>query len=270
MNIIENNVDALNSIIFQNRNKSYGAYVLRSMYGNTILKSLSITIFIFACVSAVAMMLNRTADEEKKLDIGSNIIPSISTTIIDITPTVKPDVVLPKQKTANNSKTAEVSTNINDRTEEQKKEVVQSMDANHKDGTENKANDTDGNPDTGKNTGKPGTDEGIGKEIGADKNNLVMAPEVMPKFDNLPAFLKKNLRYPEMARELNIQGKVYISFVVDEEGKIINATVLKGIGYGCDEEALRVIKLAPKGTPGYMGNKPVKVSLVQAIDFRLQ
>ncbi len=268
MNIIENNVDAFNAIIFSNRNKNYGAYVLRSAYGNTVFKSLGITVLIFAFLSAMAVMLNKTVDEEKIPDTGSNIIPPTTTTVFDITPPAKQDAVLPKHRVNATPKADEVSTNISDKADEQKKDVVQSTDAHHTDGTETKTNDTDNNPDVGGGTGKKGTS--IGTETLTNTNTTVLAPDVMPKFDNLPAFLQRNLRYPELARNENITGKVFVSFVVDQEGKIINATVLKGIGYGCDEEALRVVKLIPKGTPGYMGGKAVKVSFVQAITFKLQ
>jgi protein TonB len=269
MNIIENNVDSLNTIIFQNRNKNYGAYILRSTYGNTIFKSLGITVLIFAFLSSIAMMLNRTVDEEKKLDTGSNIIPPTTTTVFDITLPTKHDAILPKHHSDVTPKTDVVSTNINDKADEQKKDMVQSTDAHPKDGMETKNNtDNDNDTDIGGGTGKKGTS--IGTETLTNTNTVVMAPEVMPKFDNLSAFLQRNLRYPEMAKDLNIQGKVYVNFIVDEEGKIINATVVRGIGYGCDEEALRVIRLIPKGTPGYMGGKAVKVSFVQAIAFKLQ
>ncbi len=267
MNIIENNVDALNTIIFSNRNKNYGAYVIRSAYGNTIFKSLGITVLIFAFLSAVAVMLNRTVDEEKKFDTGSNVNPTIISCYFDVTPPAKQDVVLPKHQSSIATKTDAVSTNIKDKADEQKKDVVQTIDAHHTDGTETKTNDIGENPDV---SGKTGKEVGTGTVTETNSNTLVMIPEVMPKFDNLTAFLQSNLRYPEMAKELNIQGKVYVDFVVDEEGRIINAKVKRGIGYGCDEEALRVIKLIPKGTPGYMGGKAVKVSFVQAITFKLQ
>lgn len=268
MNIIENNVDALNTIIFQNRNKNYGAYVIRSAYGNTILKSLGITILIFAFLSVIAIMLNRTVDEEKKLDLGSNILPPIPTERIievNVDHPKGPNVVTPPQHIEVVHSTAILSTNIVDSA------VEHTIAATNLNATNVVTNNTTGNINTGENPGRDGhtgTESGI--ETGTNNNTIVLVPEVMPKFDNLTAFLQSNLRYPEMAKELNIQGKVYVDFVVNEEGAIINAKIKRGIGYGCDEEALRVIKLIPKGTPGYMGGKAVKVSFVQAITFKLQ
>jgi protein TonB len=63
---------------------------------------------------------------------------------------------------------------------------------------------------------------------------------------------------------------VAVNFIVDEEGKIIETKIIHSVGFGCDEEALRVIKLMPKWKPGLMNGKPVKVSFNQVITFRLQ
>ena len=268
MYIIENNVDALNTITFQNRNKSYGAYVLRSAYGNTVFKSLGITVLIFAFLSAMAVMLNNSVDEEKKIEIGPNILPPIPTTKITevvITPPKGHDLITPPQHIEVVHSTAILSTNIVDSA------VERTITATNLNATNVVPNNTTGNTNAVENPGGEGhTGTESGTETGSNNNTAVLIPEVMPRFDNLTAFLQNNLRYPEMAKELNIRGKVYVDFVVDEEGRIINAKIKRGIGYGCDEEALRVIKLIPKGTPGYMGGKAVKVSFVQAITFKLQ
>src|SRR5690606_15520083 len=88
----------------------------------------------------------------------------------------------------------------------------------------------------------------------------------MPYFDGgLGEFysqLGKNLKYPQSALSRNIQGKVYVSYVVDIDGSITEARVLKGIGYGCDEEALRAILKAPKWNPGRKAGEPVRVRMV--------
>jgi len=92
----------------------------------------------------------------------------------------------------------------------------------------------------------------------------------MPSFPGMAKFLRDNLVFPRTALENDISGKVAVNFVVDEEGKIIQTKILKGVGYGCDEEALRVIKLMPKWKPGIKDGKPVKVSFNQVFVFRLQ
>jgi periplasmic protein TonB len=72
-------------------------------------------------------------------------------------------------------------------------------------------------------------------------------------------FLQNNINYPNMARESDIQGVVYITFVVGKTGEISKVQIIRGIGGGCDEEAIRVIKLMPKWIPGRQNGKPVPV-----------
>ena len=82
-------------------------------------------------------------------------------------------------------------------------------------------------------------------------------------------YIGKKLRYPAQARRMGIEGKVFIEFIVDKDGSIKEVTVKKGIGGGCDEEALRVIKAAPKWKPGKQRGQPVKVRMIVPITFKL-
>lgn len=86
----------------------------------------------------------------------------------------------------------------------------------------------------------------------------------------LMKYLSKNIRYPEQAKKENIQGKVYVKFVVEKDGSITDAKVLRSIGGGCDEEALRVVKAMPKWEPGKMQGTPVRVQFNLPIVFKLQ
>lgn len=96
-------------------------------------------------------------------------------------------------------------------------------------------------------------------------------PEVLPQFTGgqkaLVAYLQKNMRYPEKAQLRRASGVVYINFIVSETGKIINAQVVRGPGYGLNEEALRLVWLMPAWTPGLVKNEPVRVSLTMPIAF---
>lgn len=82
-------------------------------------------------------------------------------------------------------------------------------------------------------------------------------------------FLSKNMRYPKQAQKMGISGKVFIQFVIDKDGNITDAKVVKGIGFGCDEEALRVIQLSPKWTPGKQRGRAVNVRMVIPMTFQL-
>lgn len=83
-------------------------------------------------------------------------------------------------------------------------------------------------------------------------------------------FLQENIDYPQMARESGIQGTVYVTFVVEPNGSVSGVRVLRGIGGGCDEEAVRVIKKMPKWNPGKQRGKPVRVQFNMPIKFTLQ
>ncbi|MCO5262398.1 MAG: TonB family protein [Lentimicrobium sp.] len=82
-------------------------------------------------------------------------------------------------------------------------------------------------------------------------------------------FLQENIRYPQLARESSIQGTVYVTFVVELNGAINDVRVLRGIGGGCDEEAVRVIKAMPKWIPGKQRGKPVRVQFNMPVKFIL-
>ena len=82
-------------------------------------------------------------------------------------------------------------------------------------------------------------------------------------------FLAKNLKYPEKAIKDSIAGRVFVSFIVEKDGSLSNIKVLRDIGGGCGEEAIRVMKLMPKWTPAKVGNKPVRQQYYMPIEFRL-
>ncbi len=83
-------------------------------------------------------------------------------------------------------------------------------------------------------------------------------------------YLASSIRYPVSAREKGIEGTVVVGIVVNKEGKITNAKILKGIGGGCDEEALRVIKNSQDWEPGQQGGKEVNVRMRLPIHFKLE
>ena len=105
-------------------------------------------------------------------------------------------------------------------------------------------------------------------------------PQIFTIVENMPSFpggeaklfeyLGKNIKYPAMAKDAGIQGIVYVNFVVYEDGSIKDVKVLRGIGGGCDEEALRVVKSMPKWTPGKQRGKAVRVSYNLPIRFTLK
>lgn len=82
-------------------------------------------------------------------------------------------------------------------------------------------------------------------------------------------YVGKKLKYPAQARRMNIEGKVFVEFVVNRDGSIVDVKSIKGIGAGCDEEAVRVIQSAPAWKPGKQRGKPVRQRMVLPITFKL-
>ncbi len=103
---------------------------------------------------------------------------------------------------------------------------------------------------------------------------IFIAVEEMPEFPGgeqaLISYLASSTNYPHLARSMNIQGTVFVSFVVETDGSISNVELTRGIGGGCDEEALRVISGMPQWKPGKQSGRPVRVSFSSRIVFRLQ
>jgi periplasmic protein TonB len=98
--------------------------------------------------------------------------------------------------------------------------------------------------------------------------------EEMPEFPGgeaaLRRFIANSIKYPQIAQENGIQGRVYVQFVVDRDGSITNASVARGVDPSLDKEALRVVNSLPKWKPGLQRGKPVKVSYTVPINFVLQ
>jgi len=82
-------------------------------------------------------------------------------------------------------------------------------------------------------------------------------------------FLRENISYPEAARSARIQGNVFVAFVVEKDGSITNVRIVRGVGGGLDEEAVRVVEGMPKWAPGLKGGQPVRVEFTMPIRFVL-
>ncbi len=106
------------------------------------------------------------------------------------------------------------------------------------------------------------------------QQEIFMVVEQMPSFPGgmgaLMTYLATHIKYPALAKESGIQGRVFINFVVEPDGSIDHVKVLRGIGGGCDEEAVRVVKSMPKWIPGKQRGKPVRVSFNLPVKFTLE
>ena len=102
-----------------------------------------------------------------------------------------------------------------------------------------------------------------------DDKGIYLSAEKMPAIKGGMAAIGKKVKYPRIAREMGIQGVVYVGFIVDPEGKVIEPKILKSVAKPLDEEALRVITKEVKFTPGYFQGKAVPVRMVLPIRFRI-
>jgi TonB family protein len=101
-------------------------------------------------------------------------------------------------------------------------------------------------------------------------NSLVeVAPEYAGGAKELARFLSSNIKYPDLAKQKNVQGKVYLSFVVEKDGNLTDIKVKQGIGSGCDEEAIRVLKLSEKWKPGMIKDTPIRTYFSVPVAFQL-
>lgn len=94
-------------------------------------------------------------------------------------------------------------------------------------------------------------------------------PEPQGGMSGLMSYLGGNIKYPEAAREKGIEGVVMVSFVVKKEGEISDVAIIRGIGAGCDQEAMRVVKSMPKWTPGEKDGAKVNTQMQLPIKFKL-
>lgn len=95
-------------------------------------------------------------------------------------------------------------------------------------------------------------------------------PEYQGGAEAMYKYLGENIKYPQLARENNIEGKVFVQFVVEKDGSITNVKVMRDIGGGCGQEAVRVVKSMPKWKPGKQRGKAVRAQFNLPVSFKLQ
>ncbi|MBP8034009.1 MAG: TonB family protein [Bacteroidia bacterium] len=270
MNILGNNANKLNDVIFENRNKSYGAYAIRSSYNDSLKKSL---LFLTSIVSLLfgSVIINNKINANAIIE-QPNIIDDLAAKTLTYSTEVdmKPPVIEPKQQ--NNAAAAPkgtIGTVINDNAVET-----------------NSVNIDNPISGVGSQTAT-GVDPNSIIESTVDVTNSVSVPttsvdsgpvivaEEMPEFEGgdagLMRYLAQNVVYPPVAREIGKEGTVYVSFVVNEIGNVENVKVVRGIGYGCDEEVVRVVGKMPKWKKvGKNAGHPVKVRFNVPVSFKLR
>ncbi|MDL2314922.1 energy transducer TonB [Bacteroidales bacterium OttesenSCG-928-C19] len=119
---------------------------------------------------------------------------------------------------------------------------------------------------------KPVVNQQVDEE--EEEEEIFLAVEDEPSFQGgeagLRRYLAENIKYPQLAKETNVQGRVFVTFVVERDGSVSNVRILRDIGAGCGAEAVRVVKAMPKWTPGKQRGKAVRVQYNLPVMFTLQ
>ena len=265
----------LNDIVFEGRNKLYGAYVLRQLYERHLARALAIAVSLTLLLVAsplikewVSPTLVEAPDplvDAKTVD--PIFIPLPATDTKPAASKLKPiEAVI---------KTPDIATKVvpdeKVKPEEPLQPTVKPMEALSEEISGGVVGGTGRATDIG-GTGTSDTAGSMTKTPPAP--TTFMTAEVMPEFlggqEALQRYMQKNLRYPSLALRNNIEGKVYISFTVMSDGSVADVQVLKGLGYGTDEEAARVVKNMPAWKPGQQNKHAVSVRYTMPITFRYE
>jgi periplasmic protein TonB len=258
----------LDDLIFENRNKDYGAYYIRKSYSKNMMTGLGFSVSI-ACLLVVLPQVMAMFGEELtvppiKETFGREIIVGPPPTVQQpIQPTPPPSA--PK-RSANTNVVPLVTT----------KPVIDDIKPNNESTIPPNDGPTTGTgsenpPLSGTGGGEPGP--GISEPVIADPPILNIA-EVMPEYEGgtkeMMKFIVRNTHFPSSARRLGTQGTVFVSFVVDSEGNVVDVKVVKGISAECDKEAARVISKMRGWKAGMQNHRAVSVRMTLPIKFQLQ
>jgi len=241
-------------IVFSKRNQEYGGYILRKRYPRNLLISLIISIFLFTAAIVIPFLYFYFEPAPLLYD---DMMTSVQ--YYSVMPPPEEDInklagSLPKQPEIQQAPV------VSDSAIEEKLKPVENTPPE-----EDEEHPADS---SGKNQGNAVTGTGSG-----DASGLVTVIDAYPRYpggdDARLWFLRKNILYPEAALKRSIQGVVVVVFIIEVDGSLSNIEVSKAIGGGCDEEAVRVVKLMPRWEPARRNGKAVRIVVRMPIVFRM-
>ena len=270
MSYLINNQQKLNDIIFADRNKAYGAYALRSNYGNTLLKSISFMVLgVGLMMSAAVFMSNKNKPDE---NLGGQVFITDSVYVIKFNQEEKEEPAEPEEKKLTKKEKLEKTENIDYTKIDSTYEATTTPTLNlaSSAGTLTSSDDGVTEPDNG--TIKIRKGGGSGGPDTALAINESFEVDTEPQFEGglkaLYKFISHHLKYPNWASSEGKEGTVFVKFVVDENGKVGRLSLLNTVGYGMDDEAVRVVSLIPKfKSPAKVKGQPVKAYYQLPIRF---
>lgn len=262
-------------IIFENRNRAYGAYQLRREYPNTLGRAVfmaMLLIGVFLIIPRVLRALSSTIPSENTLAVEYK---TSTPPIIEVPPVPPPVVNTPPPPAKSTIRFVPPAPTPDEKVPDETQQPDITALANSSDdiGDHTQQGDPDAAPSI-----SPAAVDGpiIETPRFQEPEGPYEASDVqkMPSFPGgeteLLKYLSRNIRYPDIARETNTQGVVALQFIIDTEGNIRNVVVVKDIGSGCGKEAIRVVNSMPRWIPGEANGHPVKVRFTLPIRFRLQ
>lgn len=258
-------------VVFADKNKTYGAYQLRKSNGANTSKALIIGSIIFIVLffsPKIYSLIQGSMDQEDEQLKAQEVILAPPPPVDPKTPPPPPVEPPPPKVDQVKMPPPIVKPDIEVRDEPPTVEKLKEADPGQR--------DIKGDPTADIVIAEP-VGEGPKREaaVAVDDNKVYdfVSIEKQPEFpggiSKFYGYLSKAIKYPPMARENNVQGKVFLSFVVEKDGKLTDITVTRGLGSGTDEEAIRVLKASPRWNPGIQNGKPVRVKYNINVNFTL-
>jgi len=258
-------------VVFADKNKTYGAYQLRKSNGANTSKALIIGSIIFIVLffsPKIYSLIQGSMDHEDEQLKAQEVILAPPPPVDPKTPPPPPVEPPPPKVDQVKMPPPIVKPDIEVRDEPPTVEKLKEADPGQR--------DIKGDPTADIVIAEP-VGEGPKREaaVAVDDNKVYdfVSIEKQPEFPGGIAkfygYLSKAIKYPPMAQENNVQGKVFLSFVVEKDGKLTDITVTRGLGSGTDEEAIRVLKASPRWNPGIQNGKPVRVKYNINVNFTL-
>ena len=259
----------LDEIVFEERNKTYGAYWLRKKYDDYVIRGLIIAGLAFTIAIASPMIIEALTppappvDEEQIIEVALSTPPPPPPSDLPPPPPLPAAPPPPQVSTIKFPPPEIVIEEVPDEPPKQEELKTAAISTETVKGDESAP--------VFENIEIQGTPGGTGSAVVQEEapQEFTMV-EQMPVSDyNFNEYLSKNIKYPGEATRNEISGVVYVNFQVGPDGVIRDVKVTKGIGYGCDAEAVRVISKMPAWNPGKQGGRAVPVRCVVPVRFRL-
>lgn len=259
-------------ILYDGKNKNYGGYELRKKYN----KRAQIALFICIAMASAIISLHFLSFTEKNIPMKNDGLPTIIDSIVLLPP---PDDIIESPKKLENIEPPKAPPTdaytppiVAPNDDVIETDVIQNIPTDKIPGPENFDGEPNDNTDLNPGLNGNGKLSIAANPIGDDEGN-----DVKVNVDRLPtptvdvkAFIEKHLKYPHAAIANEVAGRVMLQFVVEKDGTISNIEIVnKKIGYGLEEEAIRIMRKIPPYIPGELNGKPVRVRYNQVIKFNI-